>query len=85
MTSSALTVEITEDFVLGNLDRARTVLNGLRERGITIAIDDFGSGYSSLARLRDLPVQMLKVDRSFLGRVPHDPGSSARGCCWWGW
>ena len=52
-------------------------MDELHEAGLTIAIDDFGAGHSSLARLRDLPVQVLKVDRAFLDRVPSDRGSAA--------
>ncbi len=77
LTSSALTVEITEDFMLGNLDRARVVLAGLRHRGISIAIDDFGSGYSSLCYLNELPIDEVKLDRSFIASITEDPRAAA--------
>jgi EAL domain-containing protein (putative c-di-GMP-specific phosphodiesterase class I) len=77
LTSSALTVEITEDFMLGNLDRARVVLTGLRHRGISIAIDDFGSGYSSLCYLNELPIDEVKLDRSFIASITEDPRAAA--------
>ncbi len=66
LTPSALMLEITEDSLMADRDRARSVLTQLREHGIEIAIDDFGSGYSSLAYLRDLPIDELKLDRSFI-------------------
>ncbi|HST39141.1 MAG TPA: EAL domain-containing protein [Conexibacter sp.] len=69
--------ELTESAVLSDERRDSSLLDELHEAGLAIAIDDFGSGHSSLARLRDLPVQVLKVDRSFLRRVPEDPGSTA--------
>lgn len=69
--------ELTETALLSDARRQRSLLTELHEAGLTIAIDDFGSGHSSLGRLRDLPVQVLKVDRSFLARVPADPGSNA--------
>jgi diguanylate cyclase (GGDEF)-like protein/PAS domain S-box-containing protein len=69
--------ELTETLVLSDARRHRSLLDELNQAGLTVAIDDFGAGHSSLARLRDLPVQALKVDRSFLRRVPEDPGSSA--------
>ena len=59
-------VEVTESAAMVDPDRTRQILQGLRERGLRIALDDFGSGYSSLSRLRDLPVQVLKIDRSFV-------------------
>ena len=74
---SALTVEITEDFMVGNLDRARTVLAGLRDLGVTIAIDDFGTGYSALSYLRELPIDEVKLDRSFIAPITTDPGAAA--------
>lgn len=53
LTAGCMTVEITEDFLLGNVTRARRVLEMLRELGIRVAIDDFGSGYSALSYLRE--------------------------------
>ena len=49
----------------------------MRALGLTLAIDDFGAGYSSLWRLRELPVQVIKVDRAFLTDVPEDPQACA--------
>jgi diguanylate cyclase (GGDEF)-like protein/PAS domain S-box-containing protein len=69
--------ELTETALLSDARRQRSLLTELNEAGLAIAIDDFGAGHSSLGRLRDLPVQVLKVDRSFLARVPEDPGSTA--------
>jgi len=54
-------------------DKAIPVLTALRARGVTIAIDDFGVGYSSLARLKNLPVDILKIDRTLLNGVINDP------------
>jgi diguanylate cyclase (GGDEF)-like protein len=73
----ALTVEITEDLLLDNLARTRTVLDRLRENGVRIAIDDFGSGYSALWYLRDLPVDEVKLDRQFIAPVLVDPRAAA--------
>jgi diguanylate cyclase (GGDEF)-like protein/PAS domain S-box-containing protein len=69
--------ELTETAVMSDAHRHRSLLDELHEAGLTIAIDDFGAGHSSLARLRDLPVQVLKVDRAFLDKVPDDRGSAA--------
>ncbi len=70
-------VEITEGSLLADLDLARARLGELRALGIRIAVDDFGVGYSSLSYLRELPVDILKIDRSFLARVPQDSESCA--------
>jgi predicted signal transduction protein with EAL and GGDEF domain len=72
-----LMIEITESVAMANAERTEAVLSELAELGIGVAVDDFGLGYSSLARLRELPVQMIKVDRSFLIGVPEDPQASA--------
>ncbi|MGB7507269.1 MAG: EAL domain-containing protein [Mycobacterium sp.] len=72
-----LAVEITEDFMLAHLERARTVLGEIRRHGVTIAIDDFGSGYSSLSYLRDLPIDEVKLDRSFVAPITTDPDAAA--------
>lgn len=74
---AALTVEITEDMFLDNIERTRAVLNELRRSGIRIAIDDFGSGYSALSYLRDLPIDEVKLDRHFVAPILTDPRGAA--------
>ena len=64
-----LELEITEQCVFDYLPLARNVLEELHDRGLRIAIDDFGSGYSSFAYLAELPVDVFKLDRSFLTNV----------------
>ena len=66
---SLLTLEITERVLTSDLARARIALEGLAAAGIRISLDDFGTGWSSLRLLRELPVTELKIDRSFVGRV----------------
>jgi diguanylate cyclase (GGDEF)-like protein/PAS domain S-box-containing protein len=61
-----LTLEVTEGLLLRDLDAAVTLLGQLREAGVRVALDDFGTGYSSLAYLHRLPIDVLKVDRSFV-------------------
>ncbi|MCA0433374.1 MAG: GGDEF and EAL domain-containing protein [Proteobacteria bacterium] len=62
----SLKIEITESVAMRHLDRARQFISRLRALGIGVACDDFGTGFSSLASLRDLPFDTLKIDRSFL-------------------
>jgi EAL domain-containing protein (putative c-di-GMP-specific phosphodiesterase class I) len=59
-------VELTESAAMTDPERTRHVLVSLARRGVRIAIDDFGMGYSSLSRLKDLPVDVVKIDRSFV-------------------
>lgn len=66
-------LELTETAWALDASRLMPVLHELREHGLSLAIDDFGAGYSSLWRLRELPVQVIKIDRSFLRDVPQDP------------
>jgi EAL domain-containing protein (putative c-di-GMP-specific phosphodiesterase class I) len=61
-------IEITESSLIEET-KAVPVLNALRELGVTIAIDDFGTAYSSMSRLRNLPIDTLKIDRSFLTNI----------------
>jgi diguanylate cyclase (GGDEF)-like protein len=69
LSAETLTVEITEDLLLDDMNRTRKVLDTLRRHGIRIAIDDFGSGYSALSYLRDLPIDEVKLDRQFVAPV----------------
>jgi diguanylate cyclase (GGDEF)-like protein len=72
-----LQLEITEDFLMADLDGARVVLERLRSLGVAISIDDYGTGYSSLAYLRDLPVDELKLDRAFVSPIMRDERAAA--------
>ena len=74
---SFLELEITETTVMHNTERAAALLEQLKEMGVRIAIDDFGTGYSSLACLKRFPINSLKIDRSFIADVPHEPGNTA--------
>lgn len=67
-----LTLEITEETVLSDPDGALAMLGRLRDLGVGVAIDDYGTGRASLAHLRDLPATELKLDRSFTIRMLHD-------------
>ena len=74
---SWLTMELTESATLREPERIGPILRELNEGGLRLAIDDFGAGWSSLARLRLLPVHTLKIDRSFLREIPEDPEAGA--------
>jgi diguanylate cyclase (GGDEF)-like protein len=75
--ASLLTLEITEDGVVGEPDRAMATLNRLSEMGVRLAVDDFGTGYSSLSYLRRLPVDEVKIDQSFVQGMATDAGDLA--------
>jgi len=66
---------VTEDSFIAEPERARTILRGIRNHKVQIAIDDYGTGFSSLSYLRDLPVQELKMDRSFISTMRTDSRS----------
>ncbi|MEM7259417.1 MAG: EAL domain-containing protein, partial [Pseudomonadota bacterium] len=70
-----LILEITESSVMEELDLAVATLKSFRETGILISIDDFGTGHSSLAHLRDLPLDELKIDKSFVSQISSDTTS----------
>jgi diguanylate cyclase (GGDEF)-like protein len=65
-------IEVTEDSFLAEPDHARSVISDLASRGMQVSIDDYGTGFSSLSYLRDLPLQELKIDRSFVANILTD-------------
>ncbi|WP_156648819.1 bifunctional diguanylate cyclase/phosphodiesterase [Massilia sp. Leaf139] len=64
-----LQIELTESVLMQNVDHAGKYLNQLKELGVSLALDDFGTGYSSLSYLADFPIDVLKIDRSFIHRI----------------
>jgi diguanylate cyclase (GGDEF)-like protein len=74
---SCLQLEITESLLVRDLERVSTVLQEISDSGVTIAIDDFGTGYSSLSLLKTLPIDILKVDQSFVRDLSEEPGETA--------
>ncbi len=74
---AVLELEITESLLAEDAASAIAQLHTLREMGVTIALDDFGTGYSAMSRLRDLPVQVMKIDRSFVADLQVDEGALA--------
>lgn len=72
-----LKLEVTESSLQDNLAETIQKMRHLRDLGVRFAIDDFGTGYSSLAYLKALPIQVLKIDRSFVQNVHNDPSDAA--------
>jgi diguanylate cyclase (GGDEF)-like protein/PAS domain S-box-containing protein len=77
LSPQRLVLEVTESELMRNVDGATKTLRAIKDLGVRIAIDDFGTGYSSLSQLERLPVDILKVDRSFAG-TPEDRAEHAK-------
>jgi EAL domain-containing protein (putative c-di-GMP-specific phosphodiesterase class I) len=73
----ALVLEVTESLLMSNIDEAVAQLKAIRALGVRISVDDFGTGYSSLGYLRWLPLDELKIDRSFVKGLPGEKDSVA--------
>jgi len=73
-------VELTETTVMEDIQNAVNMLHWLRDEGVKVSLDDFGTGYSSLNYLSRLPLDKIKVDKSFVHRLMHDDGSRAITC-----
>ena len=76
-----LCLEVSETTVMTDPERAVTTLRQIRAMGVRVALDDYGTGYSSMTHLRVLPVDELKIDQSF---VHHLSGATSRTPCWCG-
>jgi EAL domain-containing protein (putative c-di-GMP-specific phosphodiesterase class I) len=72
-----LTLEVTEEALVRDFSKATLVLQCLRDLGARISIDDFGTGYSSLSQIKNLPVDELKIDRSFVMELPGSRADAA--------
>ncbi|HEX7353770.1 MAG TPA: EAL domain-containing protein [Mycobacteriales bacterium] len=77
LSPDRLEIELTETVAVTQADTSAPLLAQLADMGVSLAIDDFGIGYSSLGRLRDLAFHRLKIDRSFVAGLPDDPLSTA--------
>jgi diguanylate cyclase (GGDEF)-like protein len=73
MDPSALVLEVTEGIFIDDTQRAMDILGDLKQLGVRLALDDFGTGFCSLNYLRRFPVDILKIDRSFVADLGHDP------------
>lgn len=70
-----ITLEITENLFIEDLEQFKPICNQLNQEGLNISLDDFGTGYSSLSMLKDLPIDELKIDKSFVDNIEHDAKS----------
>src|SRR5690606_14122323 len=73
LAPACLQLEITEGFIMTRAGESLGILHQLKELGVQLAIDDFGTGYSSLSYLKRLPLDVLKIDQSFVRGLPDDP------------
>jgi len=71
----ALELEVTENVLLNNEDAAIEALHRIKQLGVRLALDDFGTGYSSMGYLRRMPVDVMKIDRTFIADLEHDESS----------
>jgi EAL domain-containing protein (putative c-di-GMP-specific phosphodiesterase class I) len=72
-----LDLELTEGVLMQNAKSTASVLQELKRMGVHLAVDDFGTGYSSLSYLRQFPIDVLKIDQSFVRQISDDPNDSA--------
>ncbi|NVC64183.1 EAL domain-containing protein [Vibrio sp. 05-20-BW147] len=70
-----ITLEITENLFIEDLDQFKPICNEMNQQGLKISLDDFGTGYSSLSMLKDLPIDELKIDKSFVDNIENDAKS----------
>ncbi|MCC6297354.1 MAG: EAL domain-containing protein [Pseudomonadales bacterium] len=80
-----LVLEITETAAMEDLARAHSTMLACRALGVRFAIHDFGTGHASLTNVREQPVDRIKIDRSFVSRLPEVAGDRAVGAPSWRW
>ena len=73
----AVEIEITERYIMEHTQQNQTILEELRSIGFRISVDDFGTGYSSMSYLKTLPLDTIKIDKSFIDDIPHDKNDVA--------
>lgn len=67
-----LEIEVTETFIMDDIDKSIAILHDLKNIGVTLSIDDFGTGYSSLSYIKQFPIDKLKIDKSFIDELPYN-------------
>jgi EAL domain-containing protein (putative c-di-GMP-specific phosphodiesterase class I) len=77
LSPSRLELEITESVLIDDFPSAVSILRRLKQLGVRIAMDDFGSGYSSLSYLQSFPFDKIKIDKTFVANLDHSPQSAA--------
>jgi len=77
LSPGSLVLEITESVMLSAQSQVSANLHALHALGVRLSLDDFGTGYSSLSHLHRLPISEMKLDRSFISEIGHDPAASA--------
>lgn len=73
LAADTLQLELTESVLMRRTEQIDAQIRALKDRGVRIAVDDFGTGFSSLRYLRDFPIDVLKIDKSFIDGIPQDP------------
>ena len=77
LAAAYLELELTESMVMDNVEQATAIMGNLKALGVQLSIDDFGTGYSSLAYLRHFPIDVLKIDKSFVNDITHSSDDAA--------
>ncbi len=77
LDADCLDIELTEGLVMTDVEQALDIMHGLKRLGVNLSIDDFGTGYSSLSYLKRFPIDVLKIDKSFVHNITTDPDEAA--------